>query len=323
MRIALLFAALDPIAELRVFELKGTGDLDPVAKCCHAYGSGADDDTIAACLKSLRQLYEVELVRRAKTIRGLDKTVCPDSKVTPELARKRSLKLHPIVFAIDEAQEAFSDPDFGKLFDLYATAVVKRGPALGIILVIATQRPDKNSLPTGITSNVAIRFCLRVMDQIANDMVLGTSAYKTGVRSTLMTVNDKGCGYLVGGAELAQVTKTFHVNGKQADAIGARARALRAAAGTLTGYALGDAGDAGARDVLGDVLAVFGDDLGLHWPVLAARLAAGFPDRWAGADADSVSAQLRGLGVASVQVKADGKGLKGCRRADVDQAAGR
>jgi hypothetical protein len=209
MRVALLAAALDPLAELHVHELKGTGDLGPLEKVAHRYGSGADDATIEAALADLRQLADVELVRRAKVIKGLPRDLCPDAKITPQLAANRSLKLHPVVFALDEAQEAFSHPDHGAAFDKYATALIKRGPALGIILVLATQRPDAKSLPTGVTSNASIRFCLRVMDQVANDMVLGTSSYKRGVNATLLTVSDKGCGYLVGAAEAAQVVKTY------------------------------------------------------------------------------------------------------------------
>ena len=231
MRIVLLAAALDALCELRVFELKGTGDLDAVGKVAHAYGSGADDATIEAALASLRQLAEVELIRRAKVIRGLPKDLCPDSKITPALAAKKSLGLHPIVFGLDEAQEAFSHPEYGAAFERYATAVIKRGPALGIMLVLATQRPDAKSLPPGITANVGLRFCLRVMDQVANDMVLGTSAYKTGIRATLLTVNDKGCGYLVGAADHAQVTKTYNIDGPAAEKICDRARQARALAG--------------------------------------------------------------------------------------------
>jgi len=78
-----------------------------------------------------------------------------------------------------------------------------------------------------------------------------------------------------------------------------------------------------ARDVLADVLAVFSHDAGLHWQVLAARLAAQIADRWADATPDSVSAQVRGLGVPSVDVKTFGRVLKGCRRADVEAATRR
>lgn len=327
MRIVLLAAALCPSAELRVWELKGTGDLEPVSKCCHHYGSGADDDTIAAALESLREVAEVELVRRAKVIRGLPKDRCPESKVTPELAAVKSLRLHPLVFAIDEAQEAFSHPDHGPLFARYCEQVIKRGPALGIMLVLATQKPDKASMPTAVSSNVSIRFCLRVMDQVTNDMILGTSAYKNGVRATLMTVSDKGCGYLVGGADLPQVTKTFNINGKSAEVIGARARVARAQAGTLTGFALGDAGVTEARNFAGDVLSVFGDDLRLWSSTIAERLSVHIPDGYADETAEAVASKLRTLGVEVKDVRERGRGAgtgprKGCARADVEKAAG-
>ena len=266
----------------------------------------------------------MELVRRAKVIRGLDKAECPDSKVTPELARRKSLGLHPIVFGLDEAQEAFSHPEFGDAFNKAATAVIKRGPALGIMLVLATQRPDKNSLPTGISSNVAIRFCLKVMDQIANDMVLGTSAYKTGIRATLMTSSDKGCGYLVGAADAAQVTKTYNINGPAAERIATRARTQRQIAGTLTGYALGQADDDGApRSFAADVLTVFGTDVNLWCESIAGRLRTMLPEFYADITQEAVSSQLRSIGVTVKNVRESGeKSRKGCHRAAVEQAAG-
>jgi len=76
------------------------------------------------------------------------------------------------------------------------------------------------------------------------------------------------------------------------------------------------------RDVLADVLAVFADAPGLHWGVLAKRLAQRWPDRWADVTAESLSAQCRALGVPSVDVKAGGVTLKGCRKVALDRAAG-
>lgn len=323
LRNVLLAAALDPSAELRVFELKGTGDLDMLAPCCHAYGSGADDDTIADALASLRQLAEVELVRRAKMIRELGKDVLPESKVTPEAARRRSLRLHPVVFAIDECQEAFAHPDHGKLFEQYALPVIKRGPALGIMLLLGTQRPDAASLPTGVSANMGLRFCLRVMGQTENDMILGTSQYQNGVRATLMNPSDKGCGYLVGVADHAQVVKSFNINGKQAEAIAVRARAAREAAGTLTGHALGEETGAEPRSFAADVLTVFGADERLWTETIAVRLADLIPDVYADVTATAVASQLRGLGVTVKKVREPGREPRaGCERSAVQEAAG-
>ena len=49
--------------------------------------------------------------------------------------------------------------------------------------------------------------------------------------------------------------------------------------------------------------AVFGADNGLHWDVLAMRLARQFPQRYADATAESVSAACRGRGVPSADVR--------------------
>lgn len=75
------------------------------------------------------------------------------------------------------------------------------------------------------------------------------------------------------------------------------------------------------RDVLADVLAVFGDAPGLHWSAVAARLAKRWPERWADVTHTALSAECRALGVASVTVSVAGAKSKGCRRSDVATAA--
>jgi len=87
---------------------------------------------------------------------------------------------------------------------------------------------------------MSLRFCLRVMGQVANDMVLGTSAYKNGIRATMFGHKDKGIGLLVGNAYDPQIVRSSYVDGPDADKISERARAMRAAAGTLTGHAAGE-----------------------------------------------------------------------------------
>jgi S-DNA-T family DNA segregation ATPase FtsK/SpoIIIE len=324
LRNVLLAAALDPTAELHVHELKGTGDLAMLGQVAHAYGSGADDETIAAALADLRTVH-AELDRRARVIKGLPRDVCPDSKVTPELAAARTLRLHPLVFAIDECQEAFGHPAHGADFGRLAEQIIRRGPALGIMLVLATQRPDARSLPTGITTNVAMRFCLRVMDQVANDMVLGTSAYKRGINAALFGLADKGIGWALGFAEdtAAQVVKSYNVNGPAAERACLRARAARQAAGLLTGQAAGDAGGAGPRSFAADVLAVFDAAPKLWTSSIASRLAERMPDVYADITPAAVASQLRGLGVAVKNVREPGgQPAPGAERTAVEAVTG-
>ena len=85
----------------------------------------------------------------------------PDGKVTRELAN-RFRRPRPLVCFIDECQNLFADPDFGKQAADDAGYVIRLGRAYGIILILLTQRPNKDMLPTDISGNVTARFCLNV-----------------------------------------------------------------------------------------------------------------------------------------------------------------
>jgi S-DNA-T family DNA segregation ATPase FtsK/SpoIIIE len=308
-----LAAALDPLCGLWVAELKGSGDLDALERVAHRFVSGIDDEAIECAAASLAELRR-EVEKRAPKIKALPADLCPDRKVTREIAR-RYAALRPIVCVIDEAQNLYSHPKHGKRAGADTEFIIKVGPALGIVLIVATQRPDKASLPTGVSGNVSIRFCLYVAGQTENDMILGTSAYKNGLRATMFRPEmDAGLGWLKGATPEPKVTRTHYLNVKEAEQVTARARIARERAGTLTGSALGEDTTGTARDVLADALAVFGGDTGLHWGTIAERLAARWPDRWDGASAEAVSAELRALGVRSVQVNRGGQNLQGCRR---------
>ena len=313
-------AALDPLAELWVHELKGSGDLDPLEKVSHRYCSGVDDASIEYTARSL-SLLRREVEQRTERLKALPRELCPDKRVTRQIAARRSLHLRPVICIIDEAQNLFAHPQHGKQAGADAEFIIKIGPAFAVILVIATQRPDKASLPTPISGNVSDRFCLKVMGQTENDMILGTSAYKNGIRATALRPEiDAGIGYYVGGTQ-PQVVRAYYLDLPACERIATRARQLREAAGTLSGVALGVDDDQAARDVLADLAAVFGADMGLHWAEAAARMAQRFPERWGGVTGDALSAEARARGVASVNVKAVGQVAKGCRLTDVEAAA--
>ena len=172
-----------------------------------------------------------------------------------------------------------------------------------MILLLDTQRPDAESLPGGIRANVGVRFCLRVRDQVANDMVLPTSSYKAGIRATDFAQADKGIGWLIGHADAAEIVRTYYCDAVQADAIGRRARRLREAAGTLSGYALGEhEAQLPTVDLLADVLVVTEGADKVWSETIAARLAGLRPEFYRGWDATSVGDALRVRGVEPGQV---------------------
>jgi len=314
--------ALDPIVEPWIHELKGTGDLDPLEKVSHRFVSGIDDPQIEYAAESLHLLRE-EIGRRSPRLKALPPSLCPDKRVTRQIAERRSLRLWPIGCVIDECQNLFAHPKYGKQAGEDAGWVIRVGPALGIMLILATQRPDKESLPTQVSGNVSQRFCLCVAGQTENDMILGTSAYKNGVRATAFRPEvDAGLGYQKGARPAPLVGRTYYLDMAATIGVANRARVARERAGTLSGVAIGEDSSAPAREPLSDALAVFNGDPGLHWQVLADRLAQQFPDRWAGIGADSLSAQLRQLGVPSVTVSMGGQVLRGCRKEAIERAAG-
>lgn len=336
LRVLLLGAALDPNAELDVFELKGTGDCQSVEKVSHVYASGADQDTMATCMNTLRRIANKELVNRAETISRIakaDPKRCPENKVTPELSSDKTLGLHPLVLAIDECQELFTNDEYKQEAAKLCEAIIKRGPAMGIILLLATQRPDAKSLPTGVSANVGIRFCLRVMGQLENDMVLGTSSYKNGIRATTFTAKDKGIGYLVGVHDDPVIARSAYIDGPAAEKISERARAVRVAAGTLTGHAAGEApATEDTTTILDHLLAVWPGDVDAVWSVrLIDALADYRPDvygAWLGiedekARATQLANTLKPYGVPTRQLNREGKNKRGVDREAVEKAANR
>jgi S-DNA-T family DNA segregation ATPase FtsK/SpoIIIE len=332
LRVLLLAAALDPTVQLRVFELKGTGDLQAFRHVAHHYGVGADDDTIAALVDSLRDLVQNELPRRAAVIRDLPLDLCPENKIAPELAKRRSLGLFPIVLGIDEVQELFTHPTYGAEADQLCTTLIKKGPAVGLILLKATQRPDSHSLPTGISANVAIRFCLRVMGYTENDMILGTSMHHNGIRATTFTARDKGIGILVGSADDPQTVRVYYLDAIAAEAICRRARTLREKAGMLTGYAAGHTDTTSPAkptySLLADILAVIHPSEKKIWnDTIIDRLAELRPNTygtWAELEPNSKTAQLTAVlkpyGITPIQIWQDGANKRGIRTADIRAA---
>jgi len=317
-------AALDVTADLWVHELAGKGDLAAFEQVAYRYCSGLDDEAVGYAAMSAAKLRS-ELKKRSDIFKKIPRERRPDGKLTRELATADA-RLRPIVAVFDEAQNLFLHPDNGADAADDLAYVMRLGRAYGIIVILATQRPDKECLPTSISGLVQARFCMKVGDYLANDMILGTGAYKAGFSAVEFRQSvDAGLGWLRGTGD-AQAVRTYYMDLNATAKVCARARSMRAAAGVLSGYALGEDGDAPPRNVLADVLSAFGtSESGLHWQVIADRLAEHHPDRWTGATAESVSAECRDLGIPSVGVRfpstRDGKVLAGCRRADVEAKA--
>jgi len=319
-------AALDVICDLWIHELAGKGDLEPLAQVCHRYVSGLDDEAIAYTAESARML-RAELDRRSAVFKKLPREARPHGKITRDLAAQRTLRLRPILATFDEIQNAIMHPGYGPQIIDNLAYVERLGRAYGIMLVLATQRPDKESLPPKIRDLAIIKFCLKVPDQTSNDMILGTGAYHAGYRASEFRPKiDAGLGWLKGEGD-PQAVRTYYLDLNDTARVAARARAMREAAGVLSGYALGEAPAADDRSFAADVLSVFGDADKLHCATITTRLREHLAGVYAGITQEAVSSQLTAAGIIVKKLRETGRdaapGVRaGCERAAIETAVG-
>lgn len=307
LRLLLLAACLDPRVRIGAADLKGTGDLAPLRPVATWYVVGDDDDDMDTLMAALRDL-QAEMRRRTKVLRNLPRDVVPESKITPGLAGNAALDFGPVVFGIDECQILFGDDQHKVEAERLVTDLIRRGPAVGIIILLATQRPDAKSLPTGISANAGTRFCLRVMGQVENDIVLGTSMWRNGYRAAQFTDQDKGMGWLVGAATTPIVARAYYVDAVHADRVVARAVELR---GGPTRAEHSGPVRAPSYNLLADLRAVWPESETALWRETALELLAALrPDVYGGWDADTFGAAVRAAGLKTVSVhrKVAGKG---------------
>jgi len=312
-RTLLTIAMLDPTVELKVAEFKGVGDFLDVQSLCSTYAVGVDDEAFETGADIIAWAL-AECERRGKRILEAKKRgEAPEGKVTPELAAKPGSGLHPVFILLDEVHELFAAvPGSAAACE----RAIKRGRALGIIFCLATQIPDKDSLPPNITRCITTRWCMSVLGQVENDMILGTGAYKRGLTGTVYRpVVDAGWGVMVG-VDKPGSARSFFPKPEVQAAIVARAAALRGKA--VIGE---DVERVEARDMLADARAVLRPgEAGLPWAVLAERLAELAPEMYSGITAEMVRESLARYGVDSLDVKVGRKNIKGARRASLDAA---
>jgi S-DNA-T family DNA segregation ATPase FtsK/SpoIIIE len=255
-RDVLLGAVLDPLVIPAISELKGSGDFDMFEPLCPPglYVSGADEGSIHDTLSMVQWLYR-QCEERPPLIAAYARKGLNDVKKLNRAMAEKDERLRPVVALFDEIQEAITHPEVGKKIAAMLTSIIKRGRALGIHLVLATQRLDKASLPRGITSNVSNRSALAVPAQPETDLILGTSAYKTGARPTAFVPGeDSGWMVRAGFGPGFETIRAAYVDDNAATAVCRRALQLRNGE-----YANTPPVRVISRDLLGDVRDV--------WPV--------------------------------------------------------
>jgi S-DNA-T family DNA segregation ATPase FtsK/SpoIIIE len=326
-----LYAALDPYVQVSVFDGKGSPDWRKfalIADCC-AFGlaptrDGEPVDILRGFLRGLK----AEVERRYHDLSQLPVSVCPEGKLTREIARNPRYKMPVRLIVLEEFQEYFDLGEESKEIAGLLVYLVKVAPAAGIIVLGSTQKPSGVGTGhvaqqfTAFRDNFQIRFGLRTGSWQVSDIVLGAGAYSEGHDSSTLLPEHKGVGILRGASERTPTVRTYLADGQDAEQILIRARALRERAGTLQGMAAGQSAQVQRRDFLADVYETYVDgEAWQSWQLVASRLAERWPDAYAEITAEAVSAQVRAFGVESRNGKTrDGQVLKGPKRAEVELA---
>lgn len=312
-----LFAALDPYVRLSVFDGAGKPDMRKFALVAYTYGFGllpdrVQGDPIENLRATLRKAKREVLLRNIR-LSELPTSVCPEGKLTRDIARDPRYGMPVWVITLDEFQEFLKTGDEEvdlEIADLLLF-LVKVGPSVGVILISSTQKPSG----LGSTGKVEkrftdyrdqhlTRFALKTGSWQVSDSVLGSGAYSEGYDASSLPVGDgtdgtydyRGIGILYDSPVGNATVRTFLADGEDAEKILHAARKHRERAGTLDGMAKGEQIVQQARDPLADAIDAFGsDETFLSWETLAARLAELQPERYAEGTADATSKTLRGM----------------------------
>lgn len=205
-RVVMLGAALDPLAELRVHVFALNGDFDAYEPRLALYQKGATPEHAAVAVEHLHEL-KAEVGRREARLAELG---------AKKLTRAISLQhkdMRPLVVAFSECHELFGSKDFGKEAADLATDVIKRGRKTGVILGFDTQSARKDAIPPRVVENVGINGCFYVKSWRSNDGFLGDGSFAAGIRATDLRFNvDRGTMVATGvSEELFEIVRTFFV----------------------------------------------------------------------------------------------------------------
>ncbi|WP_407675792.1 cell division protein FtsK [Prauserella endophytica] len=255
-RLAAAGLVLDPHTRLYVADFKAGKDWVAAEQVAHRFLSGDDTEHVLALKDWLVELVS-EVQSRYRRMRDLDDEICPESKITPDMSRDSALNMPITAIFIDEVQVPLEDRTpidvqgkkltAGEYIGELLTWLAKKAPAAGVVLVLATQRPDSKTIPSGLRAVLGSRFALRVMDWRDSNIVLGEQMNTRGYDSSRLLPSHKGVGILrpdgetqAGADVLAMTVRTYYMPVEDWQDICRRGRALRLAAGTLTGHAAGE-----------------------------------------------------------------------------------
>lgn len=137
-----------------------------------------------------RRYRELKRVRRRKITR--------DDPIPVILAVIDEVALYSVTYGTKDEQDSF----VRLLRDLVA-----RGPAAGIVVVAATQRPSADIIPTSLRDLFGYRLAFRCTTSSSSDIILGLGWASLGYDATSIAPEDRGIGLLLADGGIPQRIK--------------------------------------------------------------------------------------------------------------------
>jgi S-DNA-T family DNA segregation ATPase FtsK/SpoIIIE len=290
-------AALAVTPKIHLWDGKGAGDHRPWRKIAHT----AEKRNAAGLLAHLQKMQA-----QMERVFDLLDQAGGSTKLTPELCRRFGVDVELTV--VDETRYYVTSP-WGEEIVEAAVDIASRGPAAGILLVLASQRMTTDAIPGPLKGVCSLRWAMRCPDTTASNAVLGQGAAGAGYNASEIPRSHRGVGILdADGSDPVKVRSYFlDDQGPDLMAVADAAYALRLAAGTLPNRVQ----DKPVEDPVMKILAAFGEDERLHTAELAERLGDGWnPSR--------IAEALRPYGIAPGDVKISGINRNGYRRQDLE-----
>ncbi|MBG0818192.1 FtsK/SpoIIIE domain-containing protein [Planomonospora sp. ID82291] len=291
-------AALAVTPRIHLWDGKGAGDHRPWRKIAHT----AEKRNAKGLLAHLHQMQ----AQMERVFDLLDENG-GSTKLTPELCRKLGIDVELTI--VDETRYYVSSPWGDEIVEAMVD-IASRGPAAGVLLVLATQRMTTDAIPGPLKGVCSLRWAMRCPDTTASNAVLGQGAAGAGYNASEIPRSHRGVGILdADGSDPVKVRSYFLDDaGTDLQEVAEAAYALRAAAGTLPTAAASAEPEADPVEL---VLTAFGEADRLHTVDLVEALG----DGWTAARLAEV---LKPYGITPGDVKIDGRNRNGYRRADLE-----
>lgn len=223
----LLAAALDPTVALYLCDGKAGADITPFESIAAMYDTDGEPERL---LEILEYIWTVEIPAR----RALAKEH-GSRKLTAAMAAKDP-RARLAVLLVDEwsSYGAAAERKVREEMERLLRLIVQQGRALGIITLAATQKPDADSVPSGIRDILSIRWAMRCLTPQASDTILGQGYAAAGHNAQDILKSQRGVGiYMDGEGAEPELTRGYYYDDDEVALLLERAYELRAKAGTL------------------------------------------------------------------------------------------